>query len=351
MLGIQNVTLSALVALFAAACGDSSSTQASLDSGPHDEDDKDASSSADAEEELDAESRDEDAGADAADEVDASNLDAGAEGDAGDSDAAEDSDAGTSQSVVIRFKGKVGEADFACGQTYMAQGSAGTSVQPLDFRFFVQDLRLIDGDGQEVPVVLDTIEPWQSPTLALIDFEDATGLCVDGNTEMNTEIHGSVPKGSYQGVAFANGVPEALNHTNPTDQTNPPPLRTAYKLQWAWLSGYRFLKAEVSEVTDGGVPGAGKGVAHPGSQACTGSPVEGTVVCARPNRNEVRLTNFDPETNVIIADLGALFAHTDLSTTAQCHSTGDACPAMFEQLGIDYDAGTPLPTQAVYRVE
>lgn len=331
-----------------------------------------------------------DAGRDAsAGETDAG-QDAGAKADAG-QDAASDL-----RAVTIRFAAKVGERDFACGERYADQGSTGVEAEPSDFRFYVQDLRLINATGEEVPVQMDERLPWQTPEVALLDFENAEGRC-DATRETNTEITGKVPPGEYTGVAFKNGVPHALNHENPA--TVPAPLQ-APGASWGWLLGFRFVLAELAQPA-GDAGAGGVGIFHLGSTACEGDPQGGgSVTCAHPNRTDIRLTGFDPDTNKVVADIGALFAHTDLSKPQVCHSNissgghghggdagthasdagvhGDAgeheegdgghvsdggqhpepgadhanpCTAMFTRIGVDPQSGHPLETQSVFRVE
>jgi uncharacterized repeat protein (TIGR04052 family) len=331
------------------------------------------------------------------------NIDAGSnapeggptERDAGE-DAGEEADAAQDasvalQPVTIQFAARVGQSAFACGQRYADQGSTGVDAEPLDFRFYIQDLRLINAAGEEVPVQMDERLPWQTPEVALLDFENGEGRC-HGNAETNDVITGKVPPGAYQGIAFRNGVPAALNHSNPA--TVPAPLQ-APGVSWNWLSGFRFLLAELGQVaSDAGAGGIG--LLHVGSTACEGDPEAGSVSCARPNRNEIRLMNFDPARDQVVADLGAVFAHTDLGKAALCHSAaggghhapptsdagshepdaghghepdaghlpgdggthnpgghggGNACAAMFPEVGLDLETGQPLATQALFRVE
>jgi uncharacterized repeat protein (TIGR04052 family) len=247
----------------------------------------------------------------------------------------------SAQPVTITFRAAVGTLPFACGQTYANQGTAGTSVTPRDFRFYVQDVRLIDAAGQEVPVTLDVRAPWQAATVALLDFENGQGSCLDGDAGTNMTITGTVPAGQYTGVAFRNGVPLDLNHDDPT--TLPAPLR-APRMQWSWLTGFRFVKANL-------VAGAAQQAAETGSTGCSGDPGQGTVTCTRPNRSNVVLTGFNPATNVIVADIGAIFASFNLSQTNECHGTGAVCGPMYTALGVDPATGAALATQVVYRVE
>jgi len=296
---------------------------------------------------------------------------------------------GARQSVTLRFKGKVGSQDLACGQNYPGQGTKSSTITPRDFRFFVHNVRLISATGSEVPMHILERPPYQTQEVTLIDFADGTGSCDPSDKGTNLEITGTVPVGNYTGVAFVEGVPEQLNHADPA--LHPGPLQ-ASGVSWGWTLGYRFVMAEVVASTSGdaavadagghagapiapppdagvdaggahggdagsghgGVSG-GLGFVHLGSTGCAGTQGSGDagpgVSCDKPNRPEVRLTNFNPVTNSIVADLGAVFSKADLTGSVQCHGSGPACAPMFEALGVNLDTGAALPTQQVFRVE
>ncbi|HEY6558707.1 MAG TPA: MbnP family copper-binding protein [Polyangiaceae bacterium] len=294
-------------------------------------------------------------------------------------------DAGAT-AVTIRFKAKVGDADFACGQEYPNQGSTGVRARPLDFRFYVENLRMITRTGEEVPVTLDARSPWQSREVALIDFETGAAQSCNGDAATNTTITGSVPAGDYTGIAFVNGVPESINHSDPA--FGPAPLQ-APGMNWNWLFGFRFFIAELAHadaVMDAGAGDGGAlpglGLLHAGSTACSdgsdagggghghggGSDAGGghdagasdaahgdsgarRITCAKPNRNQVRLSGFDAQRSFVVADIGAVFTQTDLTLEATCHSGSEYCGPVFDNLGVNYATGAPLLTQSIYRVE
>jgi uncharacterized repeat protein (TIGR04052 family) len=242
--------------------------------------------------------------------------------------------------VTIRFAAQLGDAPFACGSTYQGIGSSGATAEPQDFRFFVHDVRLVAADGSEAPIQIDERAPFQALGTALLDFEDGTGACLSGDAATNATITGRAPPGEYTGVAFRVGVPELINHGNPAVQ--PVPL-AAGNLNWGWLQGYRFLRAELGA-------GSGGGVLHLGSAACTGDPVAGSVSCARANRADVALDGFDVQNDTIVADVAAIFADVDLAAPNLCHSSGAACQAMFDSFGVDLESGQSSGTQSVFRV-
>jgi uncharacterized repeat protein (TIGR04052 family) len=255
--------------------------------------------------------------------------------------------AAASQPIQIEFEARVGEEEFGCDRVYSGVGSSQVDAEPQDLRFFVSDVRLIEASGRQEPVALDVRELWQTADVALLDFEDGSGLCASGTAAVNSTLHGRVFPGDYVGIAFTLGVPESINHADPALQ--PAPLELG-SMSWGWLLGYRFLRAEMAPVSEGEpVPGAA--LLHLGSTSCSGNPQAGTVVCTRPNRNEVRLDEFDALTNSVVIDVGALFANTDLAEDSLCHSTGEFCAGPFSSLGIDSATGAASDGQTVFRVE
>jgi uncharacterized repeat protein (TIGR04052 family) len=249
--------------------------------------------------------------------------------------------------VTVRFAAKIGSADFACGQTYTGVGTTpGTQVTPMDLRFYVQDLKLIREDGTEVAVAIADRAPFQNAAanVALLDFENGQGSCLNGNAQTNAEITGTVPAGHYVGLVFSNGVPESVNHGDPATAVAP---MNAPAMQWAWLSGFRFMRAELVQLN-----GTGQALVHPGTTACSGNPAQGNVTCAKPNRSVVRFAAFNTQTNTVAIDVGKIFAGDDLTADSQCHSSPAAeCTGKFTALGIDFASGAALSTQTAYSVQ
>lgn len=301
-------------------------------------------------------------------------ADAGEAIDAQEPDASdEDMDSASAERLLtIRFKGKVGAQDYACGESYPAQGTTALAVRGRAFRFFVHDVRLIDAQGNEVPLALETRAPAQNQAVALLDFGNVDGRCPSLGDRTNDVITGYAAPGDYRGIALTVGVPEDLNHGDPA--AAPAPLRGS-GMAWNWVQGYRFFVGELeavdqpdvgqvdgqdtamhdASIADAGTDGEsgtepGLGVLHLGSTGCVGSPARG-ISCAKQNRAQIRLSSFDPDTDSIAADLGALFTDIDLTRGAQCHSRGDDCGSMFSALGVDLESGEALETQMFLRVE
>ncbi len=262
-------------------------------------------------------------------------------------DAAPAIDAPATQPVTLAFAAEVGGAAFACGQSYTGIGTTSATYVGTDFRFYVHDVRLT-GPGGEVPVTLDVNE-WQTAEgLALLDFEDAATGCQTGTAATHTALTGTVPSGTYTGIAFKVGVPFAQNHLDATTAQAPLNIPAMF---WAWSSGYKFLKA------DGTVDGDGFNL-HLGSTGCgTTGATPPSAPCANPNVIEVALTGYTPGTSTVVADVARVLAGVDVTvntpqTAPGCMSfPGDPeCETILPRLGLPYASNPALP-QALFTVE
>ncbi len=258
--------------------------------------------------------------------------------------------------LKLKFTPKVGTAPFACGQTYAAMGAEQTTITPRDFRFYASSIALIRKDGTHVPVQLVQDNTWQYQDVALLDFEDFTGGCQDGTPETNTIIHGTVPAGTYDGVAFDIGIPDAMDHVDLT--TLPSPMNLT-GLWWGWGYGHIFLAVVTHTDITMPTPGTNDHYIHVGSIGCTGDPSIGEpAVCTHPDRPHVELTGFDPTTTAITADYGAVIAKSNLTTSAGCHSmvpmgeSEEVCAYPFDFIGLNWITGSVTPTtQKLFRID
>jgi len=249
-----------------------------------------------------------------------------------------DDDGGQSD-VSISFAATVGSVTAACGASYDGLGTANSTVQLKDMRFYVTNVRLAGAEG-EVEVTLDADGQWQDGRVALLDFEDGSGLCAgSGDSATNTTVRGTAPSGSYDEIAFDIAVPFELNHLDIT--AGAPPLdRTA--MYWAWSIGYKFFRVDFD------VDGTAWNV-HLGSHGCPApdmtSPPTGE--CERQNKVTIRLSNFDPDGDVVRLDLAALVATSDITantdmTAFGCQSFPNdtaECTTVYPTLGLDWDSG------------
>jgi uncharacterized repeat protein (TIGR04052 family) len=272
--------------------------------------------------------------------------------------------AAETQPVTVRFQAQVGSQPFSCDRSYTL-GKPASKVAPLDFRLYVSDVALLDAKGNSVPVTLEPDQRWQHENVALLDFEDKSGGCANGTLETNDRIVGTVPAGKYTGLKFTVGVPFALNHADAT--LAPSPLNLT-SLWWNWQFGYKFARIDLSQQhqmgTSKGSPGGhGHGgntgfAIHLGSTGC--QVAEGSQrpsSCSYPNTSTIVLKDFDPSKSVVIADLAALVANTDLSTNqpktspgCMSESSDRDCTGIMSALGIPFQ-GISSPGQTFFRVE
>lgn len=265
---------------------------------------------------------------------------------------------GARQAVSIRFAVKAGDQAVACGlpvtlsQTvdHTSGATQITSGQVADLRFYVSNIALIDAQGKETFLTLDENDN-QSQDVALLDFEDASGLCSKGTPATYTTLTGTVKAGTYVGLSMTLGVPIktpkgniGLNHSD-TVASSTPVLLQPKAMAWSWQGGRKFTKIEFT-------PEGGKNwTVHLGSTGCQGTnPANGEVLfCTNPNRVDYVFKRFNPATEQVVLDLNELFRGSDVAfntagTAAGCMSaTNDPeCAAIFKSLGLDLPHGMTL---------
>ena len=252
-------------------------------------------------------------------------------------------DADNTQAVTINFAAKVGAMAAACDQTYPNQGnSADLNIEIKDLRFYVSSVRLINSAATEVEVILNQATPFQTANVALLDFEDNTGLCAMGTVETNTSVTGRVPMGTYDGIAFDVAVPFALNHQDLVALPSPLNISTMY---WAWAIGHKFVRIDLDVFRGAGARTPWN--VHLGSNDCgVMGQTPPTAECNLPNRPLIRLASFDPANDTVVIDLEPLLADSDLEANVGvapgCQSFADDvddCTALFPNFGIDYQTG------------
>jgi uncharacterized repeat protein (TIGR04052 family) len=265
----------------------------------------------------------------------------------------------SAQAVTLRFKAMVSGQAFSCNQLYANVGvntdSAKREFRGKDLRFYVHDVRLVDGSGQDVAVTLKDDGRWQNGGVALLDFEDGTGTCQNGNEPMNSSLVGEIAPGTYRGLKFTVGVPFEKNHLLADNQLSPLNLSAMF---WSWTGGYRFMRIEGTDAAGKALAG---GLLHLGSTGCTPNDPsdlrKGVASCAAPNRLEVSLASFDPELNTVVLDIGTLFKDTDLAfntagSSGGCMSAPDdpECAPMFAKLGLPLGS-SPAGQQSLFTME
>lgn len=253
--------------------------------------------------------------------------------------------------VTINFAAKVGEQAFDCQKNYPNLGKSNATVAIADYRFYVSEIFLLDAQGNRIPLQLEQDNKWQYQNVALLDFEDRSGNCANGTPETRTIVVGKVPAGEYQGVEFTLGVPSALNHADASLAPSPLNLTSMW---WNWQGGYKFLRIDIAggDHTKGNSHQQQQGhsnepfVIHIGSTGCQAIPTPPGYDCQNPNRAQVTLENFDPNSNVIVADLANLVAETDLTTNQPDTPTGCmSSPEDGDCLGLMQSIGLPFADQ------
>lgn len=263
-------------------------------------------------------------------------------------DVAEES-AAASEEFSLQFAFKAGEEELACGGEYVL-GTADTPTVINDMRYYVSNIHLVDAADNAVPFELTQDGLWQYENVALLDFEDATAGCTEGGTaELNTAVVGTAPAGEYTGITFDLGVPFELNHLDVT--TAPSPLNVS-AMWWSWSGGYKFARIDM---TNAETPW----FIHLGSVGCDTSDrtVPPTEACAHPNVSTIQLADFDPASNVIVADLAMLLEDVDLSQAVPqppgCMSGLDDpdCANLMPAFGLAWPSVEEAPAQNFFRVE
>lgn len=313
--------------------------------------------------------------------------------------------------VTINFEAWVGDEEFACGESYEDLGTSGSTITPTDYRFYVSDLALINEDGNAIPLELVQDGTWQYQNVALLDFEDKSGACGNGTSETRDMVVGTVPEGDYQSLQFTLGVPKGLNHQDAALAPSPLNLTSMW---WNWQGGYKFLRVDLEsdnaisnaiETHHNGTGGMSHSqtqtshqsssggnqtsqsssqttiinngqtthssstqtsqhsssgrtfLIHIGSTGCSDEARSNLFGCANPNRAEIMLEDFNPEDDVVIADLAELLSQTDLSrnqanTPAGCMSSPEDrdCGGIIQNLGLSFN-GAPSPGQAFFWVD
>lgn len=246
---------------------------------------------------------------------------------------------------TLTFAATVGGEPFGCGKTFSNVGMGHSTYQPLDFRMYIHDIRLVHGSHVH-PLELEQDGKWQVDDIALIDFEDKSGLCTGGTTETRTIVTGMAPADEWAAVRFKVGVPFERNHGDAA--TAPSPLNLS-ELWWRWNGGYKFARIDGKTTT-----GTSPYFVHLGSTGCVPEGSNSVTSCSNPNVAEIELP-IDPDTGTIDIDLGRLFAETDLDNdpdplTPGCMSepTDRACAGVFKSFGLDVATGAPTAGQTLF---
>jgi uncharacterized repeat protein (TIGR04052 family) len=252
---------------------------------------------------------------------------------------------GSGERIEIPFTAKFGDKDFQCGATFSNIGSTRSTIRTSDLRFFVSNPRFVRSDGREEPLFLDQDSMWQLNQSALLDFEDGTSDCVNGDTPRNTSIRGegSIPENAS--FRFEIGLPLELNHVDAASA--PSPLnRTA--LWWNWNLGFRFF---VFEFVSRGLP---KGfLVHLGSTGCQGNEGGGIKECESPNRPTITLPGFTAGDKVnfnlakLVESTNVDFNQKDSAPGCMSFPGDTDCTGIFSKFGLGFGSSPAAPQDFV----
>ncbi|WP_437746655.1 MbnP family protein [Sorangium sp. So ce1504] len=134
--------------------------------------------------------------------------------------------------VELAFELVLGGEPFLFGEPNVAPD--GSTVTPLNVRFYVSHAALIGADGDLVPV--DIVGPDGAPTPYGVHFYNAED---PGSAALRLRA----PAGSYEGVSFIWGLHQTCNVSRP--EANVAPLSEASQMTWPH-TGYLFLRYEGS---------------------------------------------------------------------------------------------------------
>jgi uncharacterized repeat protein (TIGR04052 family) len=282
------------------------------------------------------------------------------------------------QKFSLNFEAKVGGKPFSCGQSYEGIGLSKSRITPSDLRFYISNVELIDTQGNSIPLMLDQDGIWQYQNIALLDFENGTGPCINGNIGLHTSITGTAPKNHYQGLRLTLGIPDDLNHGNAV--TAPAPLNIT-SMFWTWRAGYKFVKldmatsafpqlakqnptrnnetgneaksaATLDKNTEDTNPTKTSGFAiHIGSTSCASpSRTIPPIVCHNPNLVTIDFDEFNATKDIIIVDLAQLLFDTNLDYHAPNSAPGcmsdpndEDCKSIMAGFGLPFNQQPAYP--------
>lgn len=282
--------------------------------------------------------------------------------------------ASSQKRIQLKFSAEISGEPFKCGTEYKNIGTTSSTVLPSDYRFYISNVNLIDTHGNLVPVSLDQDGVWQSGNIALLDFEDGSGPCQNGNPQLNDMITGLVPNDEYEGLEFTLGVPFDVNHQDVLMLPSPLNLSAMF---WNWQGGHRFFKVDMAtsgrpvpatsrttasvDSTQTNPPSSGgSGMGGTGEEEAAGFSIHlGSTGCAsasrttppashckNPNQVIVRFDQFNTDNNIVITDIGRVLKDTNVDVNTEDTAPGcmsglrdPECADILPAFGLGAEAG------------
>jgi len=242
-------------------------------------------------------------------------------------------------SVELEFVGQVGAEAYNCGQEYTGVGTGDSTFTPRDFRLYIADIELLRDDGTAEPLALDSDGKWQTERIGLLDFDnDCARGSLPEEADLNNSLSGLIATDDYTGIRFTLGVPFDLNHQDQTMAAGPLSVASMF---WSWQAGYKFLRVDASSYR-----------VHLGSTGCDGDARGNVTSCTNANRPTITLTDFDPATQRIVVDIGAMLSTANIEESGDddpgCMSVASDpdCAPLFTALGVNEPS-----EQTLFRVQ
>lgn len=259
--------------------------------------------------------------------------------------------------LALRFAAQAGDEVLKTSATepaanqpvYQGLGQDAKPLRPLDFRFYLHDLKLLNAQGQETPVTL-AANAWQYRNLALVDLDQAT------TPEFNDVVRGTVPSGTYTGLRFTLGVPADLNHVDKNLGEGPhasPHAILAWDnhatgMGWSWMAGRKYAKIDFAIPQGDGTekmysfhfgglgasnPTKPEGPSHEGFQPAR-------TQLADPNLATITLNGIQPldAQGVVVADLKLFLANVNIGNGGNWFGERQAAAAAAAKPADDHAA-------------
>ncbi len=249
----------------------------------------------------------------------------------------------------IPFEVTVGGEPVRCGTDIGPLGSSSATAQLADLRFYVHDLTLSSSTDERVVMLDET--PYQTLRMALLDFEDGTGGCQQGDAGTHTAVLAELPEGDWDTLTFTVGIPFEYNHLPPTTVTGP---QAAPGMPRNRRDGWFFLRADLEVnpaprtltplvVSSGGCDG----------ELATDVPS----ACSRPGRATISVP-FDPQDpSTVTLQLDALVGGVNLVEDGggPPGCTGDLadtfeCGPLYDAMGMSFITGACVADCEAQRV-
>ena len=120
--------------------------------------------------------------------------------------------------ITVEFALQATGEPISCGTPFSMDG---IDMELTDARMYVSQMVLLDTYDTYNQLRFDRDDTWQHDEIALLDFEDGTGACEGGTSEMHTTLTGETRAREIVELGFLLGVPTYLNAPDLSEQEAP----------------------------------------------------------------------------------------------------------------------------------